>query len=86
MTALGRLAVLTALGRLAVLTLRRGAVLAWRRSAILTWRRLLAVTLLWGCAVLATGSTIAARSGVVGLLVLGIVAAVDGAEKELDDP
>jgi hypothetical protein len=83
------------LGWLAVLAWRRSAVLAlalgrstvlalaWRGSAVLALRR--AILALRGAAELAAGSAVAA-GGWVRLLVLRVVAAVDGAEEELHDP
>jgi hypothetical protein len=77
----GRAAVLTLSLRWVLSLLGRSAVLA-RRSAE-AWRRLLSVALL--TAVLAWGSAVATGRR-VGLLVLGVGAAVDGTEEELDDP
>jgi hypothetical protein len=83
---LGWLAVLAWRGR-AVLTLAwwRSTILAlaWRGSAVLALGR--AVLALRGAAVLTTWGTVAAGSW-VRLLVLRVVAAVDGAEEELHDP
>jgi hypothetical protein len=73
-----------ALRRLAILALgRRCTVLSLRWCTVL--RLLLAVALLGRSAVLAARRSAVATSR-VGLLVLGVVAAVDGAEEELDDP
>jgi hypothetical protein len=73
-----------ALRRLTILALgRRCTVLSLRWCAVL--RLLLAVALLGRSAVLAARRSTVATSR-VGLLVLGVIAAVDGAEEELDDP
>jgi hypothetical protein len=90
-----RLLSITLLRRRAILTLTLTlgcTVLAWWRSAVLAALRwtavllLLAVTLLRSATVLTAGwSAVAARRR-VGLLVLGVVGAVDGAEEEFDDP
>ena len=90
-TLLRRLSILTSVRWLSVRLLAWGrTVLAWWGStvlaALLGWATVAllggsAVTAAWGSAVAA----IAARCR-VGLLVLGIVRAVDGTEKELDDP
>jgi drug/metabolite transporter superfamily protein YnfA len=58
-----------------------------RRRTVLALRRLLTVALLgWSTVLAAGGSAVAAWGGVVGLLVLGVVAVVDGTKEELDDP
>jgi hypothetical protein len=81
--ALRRLTILALGRRCTVLSLRWCAVLSLRWCAVL--RLLLAVALLGRSAVLAARRSAVATSR-VGLLVLGVVAAVDGAEEELDDP
>ena len=68
------------LWRIAALLRRRTAVLAWLRLSV----RLLAVALLRWAAVAALRRRHAA--GHVPLLVLGVVAGVDGAEDEFDHP
>jgi hypothetical protein len=80
------LTVLSALRRLTILTLRRLAVLpTWRRCAVLLR---LTVTLLRRCATVLAWrrSSVATGCGVVGLLVLEVVAAVDSTKEKLDDP
>tara|TARA_R110002003_G_scaffold248_2_gene17618 strand:+ start:16789 stop:17271 length:483 start_codon:yes stop_codon:yes gene_type:complete len=75
------------LRRLAVLSLGWLTVLTLRWSPILALGRLLAVTLLgWAAVLAAWRSTVAAGRGVVGLFVLGVVAAVDSTEEKFDDP
>ena len=69
-----------AAGLLAVALLGRRTVLALGgRGAVLA-------ALGWGTAVALLGRGSVAAGGGVGLLVLGVVGAVDGAEEELDNP
>lgn len=74
---------------------RRGAILAlwgWRAILALSWwgtsvlTRRWAAVLAWRSTVLAWRCAISTRCLVVGLLVLGVVATVNGAKKKLDDP
>jgi hypothetical protein len=78
LTAWRRSTVLLALGRLAILT-------TWRGCAVLALRRL-AVPLLRSTTVLARRRAITTSRRRVSLLILGVVAAVNSTEKELDDP
>lgn len=72
--------------RRAILTLWRGAVLALGRSAILALRWLLSIALLRRPTILTTWrSAVAAGSG-IGLLVFGVVAAINGTKEQFDDP
>jgi hypothetical protein len=77
-----RLRTVALLRLLLAIALLRG-VLAWRRLVILTpWCPVLLLS-----TILPTGgSTVAARGWMVGLLILLVVAAVDGTKKKLDNP
>jgi hypothetical protein len=80
------LAVLSALRRLTILALRRRTVLStWRGCTILL--RLTVTLLRRSATILARRrSPVTSGCGVVSLLVLEVVAAVDGTEEKLDDP
>ena len=79
------LSVLASLGRLSVLLALRRTILALWRSAVLTALRWATVTLLRSTVAAAWRPTVTAGSW-VGLLVLGVVRAIDGTEEELDGP
>jgi hypothetical protein len=86
--ALWRLAVLSARrwSTVLALALGRSTILSLRWSTILTRRRLLTVPLLGRCSTVASRSAILARWGMVRLLILLVVAAVNGTEEKLNDP